>query len=57
MQGPFMKLPPLKPGYVYENIAPLGEKPDWVAKVAPLPDDGKLFGYDPEIFMKKQYRT
>lgn len=45
-----------RPGYWLENVAPLGETPDWREVVAPIPDDGKLFGYDAREFMSRQYK-
>jgi hypothetical protein len=51
-----MKAPPLKPGYWWENISPLGSTPDWQPRVAPRPEDDRLFGYDRDAFMAKQYR-
>jgi hypothetical protein len=58
MTGSFMKLPPHKPGYCWSNIAPLGSDPEWVEIVSPLDDTnaGKLFGYDTDVFMRKQYK-
>lgn len=54
----FMELPKLKPGYCWQNIAPLGEKPDWRETVAPCKaDQGEtLFGYPIAEFMAKQYK-
>lgn len=51
-----MQMPPHRPGYWWENVAPLGAPPDWQERVAPLPDDGRLFGYRESDFMRKQYR-
>lgn len=49
-----------KPGYWFENIAPLGKKPDWREVVKPFNGDEngdpKLFGYDVNEFMAKQYK-
>jgi len=48
-----------KPGYCWRNIAPLGEKPDWVEAIQP-PDvdvnDRRLFGYEESEFLAKQYK-
>lgn len=48
-----------KPGYWWENRAPLGEAPDW--HEAPMPpnysvNDYTLFGYSQREFLTKQYR-
>lgn len=51
----FMKMPPLKSGYVWSNVAPLGEKPEWVA-IPDIQSSGKLFGYDTADFMQRQYK-
>lgn len=56
MATSIMKLPPLKPGYWWENIAPLGSEPEWVAKPAPIQSDDRIFGYDRAEFMARQYR-
>jgi hypothetical protein len=45
-----------KKGYWFENIAPLGEKPFWVEVVAPMKESDKLFGYEKDEFMRKQYK-
>lgn len=45
-----------RPGYWLRNIAPLGEPPDWREEVQPQRDMGRLFGYDRDEFMAKQYR-
>jgi len=45
-----------KPGYIWNNIAPLGEKPDWIEAVEIPNNDGKLFGYDEKEFLAKQYK-
>ena len=45
-----------KPGYWLENIAPLGELPDWQERVAPIPESGLLFGYEERAFLAKQYK-
>jgi hypothetical protein len=52
----FMELPPHKPGYWWENVAPLGAGPVWQERVAPIHDEGRIFGYDKDEFMAKQYR-
>lgn len=55
----FMELPPHKSGYCWQNVAPLGEKPEWKEVVAPWdchPREGELFGYDEKTFMAKQYK-
>lgn len=55
----FMKLPLHKLGYCWSNVAPLGEKPQWVEIVAPwnsLPRESELFGYDEKAFLRKQYK-
>ena len=43
-------------GYWFENVAPLGKAPDWQIRVMPLRDDTRLFGYDQDAFLAKQYR-
>lgn len=53
----FMQLPNHKPGYCWQNVAPLGESPIWQEAVAPWngqADDSKLFGLRADIFMMKQ---
>lgn len=52
-----------KPGNAWVNIAPLGEPPDWREVKSPHGPHsdpnygiGKLFGYDVEEFMRKQYK-
>ena len=57
MAEAFMRLPPHKPGYCWQNVAPLGENPKWVEVVAPwsLQSD-KLFGHEPAALLAKQYR-
>lgn len=52
----FMELPSLKPGYVWENVAPLGEKPEWIARPDIVQSD-LLFGYREGDLLAKQYRT
>lgn len=53
----FMDLPPLKPGYLWQNVAPLGHLPEWAERpVTPPQDDGKLFGYPVAVFMGRQYK-
>ena len=56
MSRTIMSLPPLKPGYWWVNIAPIGDDPKWVQQPAPVSDEGKLFGYDAKTFMAKQYK-
>lgn len=60
MATSIMKLPPLKPGYWWENVAPLGSDPKWVQKPMPPVEDlnlpFKLFGYQQSAFMARQYR-
>lgn len=56
MANTIMTLPPLKPGYWWWNIAPIGEKPEWVQKPAPIESDDRIFGYDRAEFMARQYR-
>lgn len=57
----------LKPGHIWYDQAPLGESPDWVQVPKPADFDSagdpnaqcyspKLFGYDVDMFMAKQYR-
>lgn len=48
-------------GYWQENIAPLGFIPDWQFKPIPKEDPNvfeitKLFGYDKNVFMERQYK-
>lgn len=52
-----------KPGNAWENVAPLGEKPDWREVKSPHGPHsdpnygiGRLFGYDAQEFMGKQYK-
>lgn len=52
-----------KPGNAWENVAPLGEKPDWREVKSPHgtysnPNYGmdQLFGYDTQEFMRRQYK-
>lgn len=45
-----------RPGYWWINVAALGEAPDWREQVAPLQADDRLFGYERDEFMAKQYR-
>lgn len=55
-----------KPGCIWVNIAAVDEAPDWREHKAPVDwhrttdqitrDSDKLFGYDREAFMAKQYR-
>lgn len=46
-----------RPGYWFVNVAPLGEAPNWEEQVAPVvEDESRLFGYDRDEFMQKQYR-
>ena len=52
-----MKAASLPAGYWWENIAALGEKPDWQPRVAPLPETDTIFGYSRKAFMAKQYRA
>lgn len=47
---------PLKPGYWWWNVAQLGDKPDWIQVVEPGGVDNKLFGYDVDTFMARQYK-
>ena len=55
----FMELSPPKPGYCWENVAPLGADPVWREVVAPwslTPKTGTLFGYGERAFLAKQYK-
>lgn len=64
--GPFMKLPPLPPGYVWNDAAATGEPALWVMVPAPADwcrtfdeicrDGDRLFGYDRREFIARQYR-
>lgn len=46
-----------RPGYWWVNVAPLGCDPEWREQIAPLrADESRLFGYDRDEFMRKQYR-
>lgn len=47
---------PCKPGYWWQNVAAIGQAPDWRMVVAPHSTDGKLFGYEEKAFLAKQYR-
>lgn len=51
-----MKAAPCAPGYWFENIAPLGETPDWRERHIPYVAPDTLFGYEPKAFLRKQYR-
>lgn len=51
------------PGMAWEDVAPLGDPPDW--REVPSPHGphsdpnyglGRLFGYDQAAFLAKQYR-
>lgn len=63
---PFMQLPALPPSMVWNDAAPMNEPAQWVAVKAPADfhritddicrDDQRLFGYDRETFLRKQYR-
>lgn len=58
---PFMKLPKLKPGYVWVDVAPVGAG---YAEWEMVPDmhaanewqKGKIFGYDEQEFLARQYK-
>lgn len=66
MKPRVMSLPTLPPGFIWQNVAPLGADPDW--KQIPMPadwnrttseiidDSERLFGYRRAEFMAKQYR-
>jgi hypothetical protein len=57
LNATFMQLPNHKPGYCWENVAPLGKKPIWREVVAPWNlQSEKIFGYDPDVLLSKQYR-
>lgn len=52
-----------KPGYAWEDVAPMGETADW--REVPSPHGphsdpnyghGTIFGYDKAEFLKNQYR-
>lgn len=48
-----------KPGSWLENVAPLGEDPNWQEKTQPPTvdvSDSRIFGYDRDVFMARQYR-
>jgi hypothetical protein len=45
-----------KPGYWFENVAALGEKPVWRERAATPAGSGFLFGYAPAALLAKQYR-
>lgn len=55
-----MDLPPLKPGYWWWNVAPIGDRPVWEQR--PMPSDerpgqiDKILGYETKAFMAKQYK-
>lgn len=51
-----MEMPPLKPGYWYVNVAPLGRSPKWEAQIAPPVESGFLFGHAPADLLAKQYK-
>jgi hypothetical protein len=47
----------LKPGYWWENVAPLGEAPNWEMRPMPTPQrEDTIFGYDAAAFMARQYK-
>lgn len=53
----FMSLPPLHAGYVWYDGSALGAGyAHWIERPAPLTTDDKLFGYDADAFMRKQYK-
>ena len=59
MKIPFMKLPKLPKGFIYENVAPLGEEPEWVMKPEPhdwTKKEELVFGYPIDVLMAKQYK-
>jgi hypothetical protein len=48
-----------QPGRWLYNQAPLGEPPDWIEQIEPPafdPNDTRLFGYDQQAFLKRQYK-
>lgn len=54
-----MRKATLKPGYWFVNVAPLGSDPDWREQPAQPdqdPNDDRIFGYDRQEFMSRQYR-
>lgn len=62
-----MELPPLPKGFIWWNAAPIVEAPDWKQVPQPadwarttddiLRDGDRLFGYDRQAFLNKQYRN
>jgi hypothetical protein len=54
-----VEMPPAGPGNHYENIAPLGEPPNWQIRPGEIESnrDETLFGYAVAHFMAKQYKT
>lgn len=48
---------PLKPGYWFVNVAPLGESPDWKAQTETPQETRYLFGYEPKDLLAKQYKV
>jgi len=45
-----------KPGYWLWNFADADQPQDWREVVTPLDNSNKLFGYDQDEFMAKQYK-
>ena len=45
-----------KPGYQWENMAPLGTDPIWQQVPTPINTKGTIFGYEASAFLRKQYK-
>ena len=56
MSRKFLDLPIHKHGYLWENVAPLGEEPLWEERPEPASYEDRLFGYEVQEFMAKQYK-
>ncbi len=55
------KHPPLPPGKWFRNVAPLGEKPNWIVVDEPymypeFREERTIFGYEEKAFLRKQYK-
>ncbi len=52
---------PLPPGKWFWNVAPLGEKPNWIVVDEPYLDpefrsEQTILGYEEKAFLSKQYK-
>ena len=45
----------IKPGYWMVNVAPLGEKPDWIEQPKTERLNGKIFNRDEKQILNMQY--